>query len=57
MQNLSSSKSALSVFYPEDELELDDLRLKFLPLSGDRDVDRERDDDDLPLRRGERDLE
>ena len=53
-QNLMSllCKCGVLKLYVEDELELDDLRLKLRPLSGDREGERE--DEDLALRRGER---
>ena len=54
VQNSKSLRCTCCVLklYVEDELELDDLRLKLRPLSGDREGERE--DEDLALRRGER---
>ena len=45
----------VSFLQVDDELELDERRLKFRPFRGDREGDRE--DDDLALRRGERERE
>ena len=57
-QNLMSIRCKFHVWnflHDEDELLLDDLRLKLRPLSGEREGDRE--DEDLALRRGERERE